>query len=274
MGATGTGKSKLSIDIASRFPTEVVNADKIQVYRGLDVTTNKIPLADRCGVPHHLLGEIDPAEGELQPAGFRALAGASVAGIAARGRIPVVVGGSNSCIYAMMVDRYDGRENPFSGAPAGWRQHRYRSCLIWVDVEASTLAEQLDRRVDEMVGKGMVEELEGYFNEEGPAMERHLGLAKAIGVPEFRKYFQRRTATAYEEALASVRTNTRRLAEEQLRKIKRLKELGWRMQRMDATAAVAAGIAGSSPSMAAQAWERDVVGPSLSAVEQFLREET
>ncbi|KAL0296719.1 UNVERIFIED_CONTAM: Adenylate isopentenyltransferase [Sesamum radiatum] len=59
MGPTGCGKSKLSVDLASRFfpSSEIINSDKIQVYRGLDITTNKIPLPDRKNVPHHLSSE-------------------------------------------------------------------------------------------------------------------------------------------------------------------------------------------------------------------------
>ncbi|KAK2994411.1 hypothetical protein RJ640_009638, partial [Escallonia rubra] len=60
MGATGAGKSRLAVDLASYFPIEIINADSMQVYQGLDVLTNKVPLHDRKGVPHHLLGTISP----------------------------------------------------------------------------------------------------------------------------------------------------------------------------------------------------------------------
>ncbi|KAL3533997.1 hypothetical protein ACH5RR_007518 [Cinchona calisaya] len=56
MGATGTGKSRLSIDLATRFPAEIVNSDKMQVYKGLDIVTNKVTEDDCHGIPHHLLG--------------------------------------------------------------------------------------------------------------------------------------------------------------------------------------------------------------------------
>ncbi|GMP88591.1 hypothetical protein CsSME_00040519 [Camellia sinensis var. sinensis] len=60
MGATGSGKSRLAIDLALHFPLEIINADSMQVYQGLDVLTNKVPLQDQKGVPHHLLGTISP----------------------------------------------------------------------------------------------------------------------------------------------------------------------------------------------------------------------
>ncbi|XP_021899094.1 tRNA dimethylallyltransferase 2-like [Carica papaya] len=60
MGPTGSGKSKLAIDLASHFPIEIINSDSMQVYRGLDVLTNKVPLHEQKGVKHHLLGTVSP----------------------------------------------------------------------------------------------------------------------------------------------------------------------------------------------------------------------
>ncbi|OWM68976.1 hypothetical protein CDL15_Pgr025163 [Punica granatum] len=86
MGSTGAGKSKLAIDLAAYFPIEVINADSMQVYGGLDVLTNKVPLDEQKGkkdfkfevldsyrVPHHLLGTVNPNE-EFTAKMFRDLA--------------------------------------------------------------------------------------------------------------------------------------------------------------------------------------------------------
>ena len=58
MGATGTGKTKLSIDISKVIGGEVINADKMQMYAGLDISSNKIWPNDQGGIPHHLIGVI------------------------------------------------------------------------------------------------------------------------------------------------------------------------------------------------------------------------
>ena len=60
MGATGTGKSGLAIDLATRFPAEIVNSDKTQVFKGLDIATNKVTEEECKGIPHHLLGVVEP----------------------------------------------------------------------------------------------------------------------------------------------------------------------------------------------------------------------
>ncbi|KAG6482832.1 adenylate isopentenyltransferase-like [Zingiber officinale] len=284
MGATGTGKSKLSIDLSSAFAGEVVNSDKIQVYRGLDITTNKISLAERRSVPHHLLGALDPAAGELSRARFRALAACAVRDIAARDRLPVIAGGSNSFVHALLSERFDPQSDPFVDEDAGEEEEkgrrrrrllRYRCCFLWVHVEAAVLAEYLDRRVEEMLGQGMVEELEEYFATEGEEAERrHPGLGKAIGVSEFKRYFTARgsrTNSEYDSAVAAIKANTRRLAESQVRKMERLVAIGWPLRRVDATATVEARLgAGLGASTTASCWKRDVEGPSLVAVEQLL----
>ncbi|WOK92453.1 adenylate isopentenyltransferase [Canna indica] len=282
MGATGTGKSKLSVELATRFFGEVVNSDKTQVYRNLDITTNKMPIAERCSIPHHLLGEFDPAVGELQAAEFREMAARAISGIANRGRLPVVAGGSNSFIHAAMASSYDPGRSPFGieWRRRGWKEDalRYRCCFLWVDVEPAALAEQLDRRVEEMMAAGMVEELAQYFAAEAVAEageSRHPGLGKAIGVAEFREYFRgkdRGTSAAYKAAVATIKANTRRLAEEQVRKIERLGEMGWPLRRLNGTGTVKARLAGAAAEAEA-AWKRDVAEPSGAIVQQFLKEE-
>ncbi|KAJ6853785.1 tRNA dimethylallyltransferase 2 [Iris pallida] len=103
MGATGSGKSRLAIDLAVRLSSsEIVSADSMQVYRGLDVLTNKVPLPDRNGVRHHLLGTVD-ASLEFTSKDFRDLAVPIVDDILSRNCLPVVVGGTNYYIQALVT---------------------------------------------------------------------------------------------------------------------------------------------------------------------------
>lgn len=105
VGATAAGKTGLSLDLAERLDGEVVNTDAMQVYRGMDVGTAKLPPAERRGVPHHLLDLMDVRD-SASVAEFQRLARACVAEIRDRGRTPVLVGGS--ALYTRAVlDQFD-----------------------------------------------------------------------------------------------------------------------------------------------------------------------
>jgi tRNA dimethylallyltransferase len=93
MGPTASGKSALALALAARFPVEIVSVDSAQVYRGMDIGTAKPDAEVRGRVAHHLIDIIDPT-GTYSAARFRADALAAVAAIRARGRVPLLVGGT------------------------------------------------------------------------------------------------------------------------------------------------------------------------------------
>lgn len=93
MGPTAAGKSAVAVSLAVRFGGEIVSADSAQVYRGMDVGTAKPDRATRAAVPHHLVDLIDPTEA-YSAARFCSDAAAAIADIRARGRVPIVAGGT------------------------------------------------------------------------------------------------------------------------------------------------------------------------------------
>ncbi|KAK3249598.1 hypothetical protein CYMTET_40972 [Cymbomonas tetramitiformis] len=104
LGATGVGKSRLAIDIASEVDGEVVNADALQVYAGLSITTNQVPEEERRGIEHHLLGHLDLTT-ETTVRSFRDQAVPIIDDIVKRQKVPVIVGGSNYYIQALVTQR-------------------------------------------------------------------------------------------------------------------------------------------------------------------------
>ena len=92
-GPTGTGKSDLGLDLAERLDGEIINADSMQLYRGMDIGTAKVPPAERRGIPHHLLDVLDVSQ-VATVASYQRDARAAVEAVRARGRTPVLVGGS------------------------------------------------------------------------------------------------------------------------------------------------------------------------------------
>jgi tRNA dimethylallyltransferase len=103
VGATATGKSGLAIELARALDGEVVNADSMQLYRGMDIGTAKEPEAAWHGVPHHLL-DIWPVTQAANVADYQKLARAAIEEIAARGRVPILAGGSGLYVRAALDD--------------------------------------------------------------------------------------------------------------------------------------------------------------------------
>jgi tRNA dimethylallyltransferase len=100
-GPTGVGKTAAAVHLRARIPIEVVSADSRQVYRGMDVATGKPTAAERAAVAHHLLDLIEPAE-RYHAARFRREATEAIDAVRARGRLPVVVGGTGLYIRALL----------------------------------------------------------------------------------------------------------------------------------------------------------------------------
>jgi tRNA dimethylallyltransferase len=105
VGPTAAGKTALSLDLAERLGGEIVNTDAMQVYRGMDIGTAKLPQAERRGIPHHLLDFLDIDE-VASVADFQRLARVVIDELRAAGKVPVLVGGS--ALYTRAVlDRFE-----------------------------------------------------------------------------------------------------------------------------------------------------------------------
>jgi tRNA dimethylallyltransferase len=100
VGPTASGKSDLGIALAERFDGEIVNCDSVQVYRGLYVATAKVPMAERRGIPHHLIDIVDPTD-NFTAVEWSAEAGKVIAEIETRGRRAILVGGTGFYLRAL-----------------------------------------------------------------------------------------------------------------------------------------------------------------------------
>jgi len=103
IGPTGTGKSELALDVAELLGGEIVNADAMQQYRGMDIGTAKLAPGDRRGIPHHQLDVLDVSE-TATVARYQQAAVADVEAILARGAVPVIVGGSMMYVQSLVDD--------------------------------------------------------------------------------------------------------------------------------------------------------------------------
>ncbi|HEU5470312.1 MAG TPA: tRNA (adenosine(37)-N6)-dimethylallyltransferase MiaA [Actinophytocola sp.] len=128
VGPTATGKSALAVELAERLGGEVINADAMQLYLGMDIGTAKITVAERRGVPHHLLDVLDVRQ-SATVAAYQRDARATIEALLARARVPVLVGGSGLYLQAVL-DELD-----FPGTDPGLRT-RLEAELTTVGAEA------------------------------------------------------------------------------------------------------------------------------------------
>ncbi|OIT22907.1 adenylate isopentenyltransferase 5, chloroplastic [Nicotiana attenuata] len=262
MGATGTGKSRLSVDLATHFPGEIINCDKMQVYKGLDIVTNKITDPEKQGVPHHLLGEIEP-EADFTAEDFCCQAVYYIEYVLNSGHIPIIVGGSNTYIEALV-------ENPVFKFKS-----KYKCCFLWVDVALPVLHSSVSKRVDHMVHAGLVDEVRGIFV---PDADYTKGIRRSIGVPEMDMYLREENKSnineaakqiLLESAIEEIKLNTCKLVCCQLEKIRRLRNKKmWPIHQIDAT-----NVHKKSGKEADDAWNEMVLKPCLEIVEEFLKDD-
>jgi tRNA dimethylallyltransferase len=137
IGPTAAGKSALSLALAAELGGEVVNADSMQLYRGMDIGTAKLTPAERGGIPHHVL-DIWDVTVPASVAEYQALARAAIGDIAARDRVPLLVGGSGLYVRAVL------EEFAFPGTDPEVRAHLSAELA---DLGAAVLHDRL-RRLD------------------------------------------------------------------------------------------------------------------------------
>ena len=107
IGATGSGKSSLALDLAQNFQGEIVNCDSLQVYRHFDLGTAKVPDKERRGIRHHMIDIVDPDE-VFTAGAYAQMARAAIADISARGRVPIVAGGTGFYLRALLCGLSEG----------------------------------------------------------------------------------------------------------------------------------------------------------------------
>jgi tRNA dimethylallyltransferase len=107
LGPTASGKSSLAVALAERYDGEIISCDSAAVYRRFDIGTDKVPLAERRGIPHHLIDVAGPTE-EYTAARFGREAAAAARGILERGRLPILAGGTGFYFRALTRGLFPG----------------------------------------------------------------------------------------------------------------------------------------------------------------------
>ena len=159
-GPTATGKTALSVELAKKLGGEIVSADSMQIYRGMDIGTAKVTKAEMQNIPHHMIDIADPSE-DYSVSRYVEEADAAVRGILSRGRLPIVAGGTNLYIDSLIAG-LDFAEK----------------------AEDAALRESLNKQYDDIGGEAMLEHLRSFDPERAaklhPADKRRIVRAVEI----------------------------------------------------------------------------------------------
>ena len=280
VGPTASGKTGLSVALAKKLRGEVISADSMQIYRGMDVGTAKVTPEEMDGVPHHMIDVAEPEE-NWSVARYVAEASRVCDGLIARGRLPVVVGGTGLYIDSLIAGR-DFAENDGDdklreqlnadyerlGGEAMWeklravdparasilaptdrrrivraleiraltgktitehdeetrrRPPRYEARRVVLSfADRAALYARIDRRVEQMAGEGLFEEVESLLASGVPA---DCTAMQAIGYKEAARALRGEISRA--EAIALIQQASRRYAKRQLTWFRRAPDALW-----------------------------------------------
>lgn len=285
-GPTAVGKTKLSIALAKAVKGQIISADSMQVYRGMDIGTAKIMPEEMNGVSHHLINVLEPTE-DFHVVKFQELAKAALSEIYAAGDVPILVGGTGFYIQALLYDidfseqdedteyrqqlqqlaKEHGAEylhqllaeiDPesakvihannikrviraleFHHQTGGCiskhneeqrkKQSPYNYLYFVLKDDRQKLYDRIDRRIDEMLEQGLVDEVAGLVNH---GCTRDMVSMQGLGYKEILDYLD--GSCTLEEAVYRLKRDTRHFAKRQLTWFKREPDVHW-LNREDKT---------------------------------------
>lgn len=267
-GPTASGKTSLAIDIAKAVGGEIVSSDSMQIYKYMDIGTAKATDKETAQCPHHLIDIVEP-DSEFSVADYAKLAHKTIADITARGKVPIMCGGTglyidsvvNDVEFGELSNDYRLREElrdlaekegaqkliemlrefdpvsaqrlhpnnlkrviraiefyKTSGVPISEHQEmtkqkesRYDALMFMIDHDREVLYERINKRVDIMLGEGLVDEVRALL-ERGYSSE--LNSMQGIGYKELISHFN--GEITFNEAVDAIKQNSRRYAKRQL----------------------------------------------------------
>ncbi|KAM9369861.1 tRNA dimethylallyltransferase [Phaethornis superciliosus] len=344
LGATGTGKSALALQLGLRLGGEIVSADSMQVYKGLDIITNKVSPQEQRLCRHHMISFVDPLVSNYTVVDFRDKAMALIEDIFSRDKIPIVVGGTNYYIESLLwkvlintkkastapspvtdrkveLEQLDGAELhrrlsqvdpemaaklhphdkrkvarslqvfeetgiPHSeilhqqqeeegGGPLGGPLKYPHSCILWLHAEQAALDQRLEKRVDDMLAAGLLEELRDFhrrYNQEKVAenqQDYQHGIFQSIGFKEFHEYLisegkcsPETSALLLQKGIQALKQVTKRYARRQNKWVRNRF-----LRRPGPNVPPVYGLEVSD----LLRWEEDVLQPALQIVESFIQ---
>lgn len=278
LGPTAIGKSKLAIELAKRLNGEIISADSMQVYFGMDIGTAKPSKEELEEVPHHLINIISP-DRNWSVSDFVSNARSIIEDVIKRGKLPIVVGGTGLYLNALVEgysfplieankdirERLEGEAKAYgslhlyerlkkvdpdaaekihyndlkriiralevfelTGKPISKAQSKdeeslpYELVIVGLDMDRKKLYEKIEKRIDQMVKSGLIDEVQGLIKE---GYNKDLTSMQAIGYKEVAEHLHGKYT--YDELINILKQNTRNFAKRQMTWFRRFKNVNW-----------------------------------------------
>lgn len=222
VGPTAVGKTALSLYLAERLNGEIVSADAMQIYRGMDIGTAKVEPEIQKRIPHHLIDWVDPHE-PYTVKQYQDDALKVIAHLYERHKLPIVIGGTGLYVSALVYYPFYhfGAHKPRLPVRAP-KKSPFQLMMIGLSMERSVLYKRIDTRVEEMMQKGLLEEVHRLL-QSGVAPEAQS--MQALGYKELVPVV--RGERTLDEAILLIQKRTRQYAKRQLTWFRALGDVRW-----------------------------------------------
>lgn len=230
VGQTASGKTAAAIEVAKRLNGEIICADSRTIYKHMDIGTAKPTIDEQAGIPHYILDVVEPSE-RYTVAEFQRAAEGLIEDIRSRGKVPIMVGGTglyiDSVLFAYQFVGPQAERDPVNPRHAKLadqsdrQQMRDDAIVLGLRVSKDVLENRIEKRIDEMVEQGLVEEVTRIAQEYGwdaPGL-------RAPAYKAFREYIE--GAISLDEAKALFKRYDLQLAKRQYTWFKRNDRIQW-----------------------------------------------
>jgi tRNA dimethylallyltransferase len=214
LGPTAAGKSALAVKIAKNFNGEIISADSRQIYKGLNIASNKITKQERQGIPHYLLDIVKPNE-KYNLYNWQKDAFKIIDKILTKNKLPIIAGGTGLYISSILQN-YDlnPKEPKLRDCP-------YNSLVFGLSPDRDKLYQKINKRVEKMISDGSITETKRLYKK---YPNKKLIALNGIGYKEIIEYLDKKISL--EDAIEKIKQNTRHYAKRQITWVRRMEKQG------------------------------------------------
>lgn len=214
LGPTAAGKSQLAIEIAKKYNGEIISADSRQIYKSLDIASNKISKSEMQNIKHHLLDIAQPNE-DLNLYDWQQLAFKTIDKILHKNKLPIIAGGTGLYICSILQNYDLHPKNPQT------RECPYDFIIFGLSPDRDKLYKKINTRVDKMLSDGSIDEVKKIYKK---YPSKKLNSLSGIGYREIIKYLE--NEINLDTAIDQIKQNTRHYAKRQMTWFRRMEKQG------------------------------------------------